>query len=57
METLKDLVRQLKSAKSLRKSFRKVTARNHSMMIITEEEELPIEANIIAFEGVRKKRE
>ena len=48
VDNLKDLVRQLKSAKCPKKSFGKITARIHAMPTIGEEEELHVEVSTIA---------
>ena len=49
VENLKDLVRKLRSTKSPRKCYEKVTARIHAMPIISEEEELPVDVSTIVL--------
>ena len=45
VESLKNLVRELKSAKNAKKSFEKMTARINTMSIIGEEDEFLVETN------------
>ena len=50
VESLKNLVRELKSAKNAKKSFEKMTARINTMPIISEEDEFLVETNTIEEE-------
>ena len=50
VEALKNLVRELKSAKNAKKPFEKMTARINTMPVISEEDEFLVEANTIEEE-------